>query len=281
MDMKFHILSDLHIDSYARRGLPIGNIPDTDADAIILAGDISNASLGMQWAGEQASKLAKPILYVAGNHEYFGHDVLEFDATLGKLSKDLDVVFLQKQRWQMDNVRVLGCTLWTDFEFGTRPEHHTLSNIKLFNKWQSQAQAMDFAKDKMRDYFSIQHGGLGGLLTPRHVAALHQEHKNWLEHELEQAKTDGVVTVVVTHHSISALSIASKYAMSPSNGAFVSDLSPLMRSDTAPKLWIHGHTHDAFDYTLGNTRVVVNPRAYPSEVSSTEVAFDWAKVVEV
>ncbi len=27
-------------------------------------------------------------------------------------------------------------------------------------------------------------------------------------------------------------------------------------------LWIHGHTHDSFDYVHNGTRVVCNPRGY-------------------
>ena len=31
-----------------------------------------------------------------------------------------------------------------------------------------------------------------------------------------------------------------------------------------PRLWIHGHTHESFDYQIGKTRVVCNPRGYAS-----------------
>ena len=29
-----------------------------------------------------------------------------------------------------------------------------------------------------------------------------------------------------------------------------------------PSLWLHGHTHESFDYNIKNTRVVCNPRGY-------------------
>lgn len=54
-----------------------------------------------------------------------------------------------------------------------------------------------------------------------------------------------------------------------------------MYEDWAPMLWVHGHTHEAFDYRIGNTRVIVNPRAYPNEVSSTELVFAWDKVIDI
>jgi Icc-related predicted phosphoesterase len=54
-----------------------------------------------------------------------------------------------------------------------------------------------------------------------------------------------------------------------------------MFEDWAPTLWVHGHTHEAFDYRINDTRVIVNPRAYPNEVSSTALEFAWDRVIEV
>jgi hypothetical protein len=28
------------------------------------------------------------------------------------------------------------------------------------------------------------------------------------------------------------------------------------------KVWTHGHTHETFDYMVGTTRIVCNPRGY-------------------
>ena len=42
-------------------------------------------------------------------------------------------------------------------------------------------------------------------------------------------------------------------------------------------LWIHGHTHTAFDYTVRGTRVVCNPRGYAGE----QTGFRADLVVEV
>ena len=91
----------------------------------------------------------------------------------------------------------------------------------------------------------------------------------------------GKKTVVMSHHSISPLSVSEKYATLPSNAAFVSDLSAWMSEPWAPTLWVHGHTHEAFDYRIDKTRVIVNPRAYPNEVSSTAIEFAWDRVIEI
>lgn len=110
---------------------------------------------------------------------------------------------------------------------------------------------------------------------------IHAKQRQWLKQALITAKTLGKKTVVMSHHSISPLSVSEKYANLPSNAAFVSDLSGWMHEEWAPILWVHGHTHEAFDYRIGNTRVIVNPRAYPNEVSSTALAFAWDKVIDI
>ena len=283
--MKLQILSDLHIDSYERRGQPIGAIPKTDADVILVAGDTANSDKGMVWLQQQAISLDKPILTIAGNHEYFNEDVLTFDATLASwdnftdVNNDVDastnalpnktanynygqgVRVLQCQAVDYEEVRILGCTLWTDYEYQRTPD--------------TIPQALKF----MRDYQQIRAGE--ALFSPEVSMQLHAKQRAWLKSALQTAHDEQKTVVVMTHHSVSPLSVSKKYAHLPSNAAFVTDLSHWMHAAWAPKLWVHGHTHEAFDYRLGNTRVVVNPRAYPGEVSSTELEFAWQKVVEI
>ena len=110
---------------------------------------------------------------------------------------------------------------------------------------------------------------------------IHDEQRQWLKQALIAAKQLGKKTVVKTHHNNRPLSVSQKYATLPSNAAFVTDLSAWMFEDWAPTLWVHGHTHEAFDYRINDTRVIVNPRAYPNEVSSTALEFAWDRVIEV
>ena len=128
----------------------------------------------------------------------------------------------------------------------------------------------------MRDYRQITAGSQ--MFTPEISVSIHRHHRAWLKQALIKAKTDNKKTIAMTHHSVSGLSVSAKYAGQPSNAAFVTDLSDWMHQDWSPSLWVHGHTHEAFDYRIGNTRVVVNPRAYPGEVSSTALEFSWSKV---
>ncbi|WP_299189070.1 metallophosphoesterase [uncultured Psychrobacter sp.] len=264
--MKLQILSDLHIDSYARQSHPIGHIPKTDADVVLVAGDTANSDSGMPWLQEQAARLQVPLITIAGNHEYFNEDVLHFDKKLAtwdnyNVDSQLGVRVLQCQHLDIGEVRILGCTLWTDYQY------------------QANEDTLVVAKRFMRDYKQIYAGD--ALFSPEVSIDLHIQQRQWLKQALIDAQQLGKKTIVMTHHSISALSVSEKYATLPSNAAFVSDLSSWMHEDWAPALWVHGHTHEAFDYCIGNTRVIVNPRAYPNEVSSTQIEFAWDRVVDV
>lgn len=258
---KFQILSDLHIDSYARRDLPVMDIAVTDCDVILVAGDTSNSDVGIRWLIDQAERLAKPIFVIMGNHDYFGENIASFDDHIRCLTQGTAVTLLQKGRVDFMGIRVLGCTLWTDYQFQAQPD------------------TLVHAQTSMHDYKAI-------LLDNRHFVPedsirLHHEHRAWLYHQLQIAHKQNIPCVVMTHHGISPRSVSQKYACMPTNAAFLSDLSQWLESAFAPRLWVHGHTHEAFDYQQGNTHVVVNPRAYPSEVSSTGIVFDSKKVVEI
>lgn len=264
--MKLQILSDLHIDSYARRHKPLGSIPKTDADIILVAGDTANSDSGMLWLQEQARANNKPLVTIAGNHEYFSEDVLSFDKRFLSWDNFDDASFtglkvLQCSEFEVGNVRILGCTLWTDYQFEATEE------------------TRDVVMSFMRDYRQIKAGDQ--LFSPEISMGIHAQHRAWLKEALIKAHKDGKQAVVMSHHSVSPKSVSSKYAGMPSNAAFVTDFSHWMQEIWAPTLWVHGHTHEAFDYIEGNTRVVVNPRAYPGEISSTALAFSWSKVVEL
>lgn len=264
--MKFQILSDLHIDSYARQSHPLGHIPKTDADVVLVAGDTANSDTGMPWLQQQADRLQVPLITIAGNHEYFNEDVLHFDKKLATWDSYNEITMrgvrvLQCQHIDIGQTRILGCTLWTDYQY------------------QADEDTMVAARRFMRDYKEIYAGD--ELFSPEISMQIHAHQRQWLKQALITAKQLGKKTVVMSHHSISPLSVSEKYATLPSNAAFVSDLSAWMSEPWAPTLWVHGHTHEAFDYRIHNTRIIVNPRAYPNEVSSTALEFAWDRVIEI
>ena len=86
--------------------------------------------------------------------------------------------------------------------------------------------------------------------------------------------------MVITHHAPSRKSIHPRFADSLMNACFVSDAERLIDGSRA-HLWIHGHTHDSFDYFVNGTRVLCNPRGYVVDDKAENPAFDPGLVVEV
>ena len=103
--MKIQSVSDLHL------GAADFELPRCDADLVILAGDIGRPHRAVQWA----TTLGKPVLYVAGNHEFYGSSIDSTIAELRRLSLGTNVRFLEKDQAVVQGVRFLGTTLWTDF----------------------------------------------------------------------------------------------------------------------------------------------------------------------
>jgi len=247
--MKLHILSDLHTE------FSDFDPPETDADVIILAGDIGVGSAGIQWAERQYPQV--PVIYVPGNHEFYGHDVHDTGRLFDAASANIHV--LSDSKHELDGVRFLGSTLWTDF--------------KLYGEGEAWF-ARQRAKRLIEDFTSIRNGNR--RFTPEDSVDLHRRSIAWLVDELEK-EFEGP-TVVVTHHLPASPSIASQYRNDALNPAFASRLEGIIEK-FRPELWIHGHTHVACDYEIFGTRVVCNPRGYPTESSGE--GFSPGLVVEV
>jgi Icc-related predicted phosphoesterase len=247
--MKIHILSDLHTE------FSDFDPPETDADVVVLAGDIGVGSGGIQWAERRYPKV--PVVYVPGNHEFYGRDIRDTDLLFSAASSNIHV--LSDSTHELDGVRFLGSTLWTDFKLYGEGE-----------AWFSRRRA----RTLIEDFISIRNGER--LFSPEDSVELHEASKAWLVRELKK-KFDGP-TVVVTHHLPATPSIDSRYKNDVLNPAFASRLEDVIEQ-YQPDLWIHGHTHVPCDYEIFGTRVVCNPRGYPSESSGK--GFSPGLVVEV
>lgn len=253
--MKLNILSDLHLSCGALE------MPRNDADIVVLAGDIARPKEAASWA----LGLAKPVLYVAGNHEFYGGSIAAASDELRKLCAGTAIHVLDNDQVIIEGVRFLGTTLWTDFMLWTDGEQRTLAMLE--------------AQRFMRD-FSVIHVDepVPRLFTPDDAAALCRADVQWLESRL--AEPHAGPTVVITHHAPSRQSIHSRFADSPLNGCFVSDLQHLADGQRV-QLWVHGHTHDSFDYMLNGTRVVCNPRGYAQGGVNENPLFDSDFVVQI
>ncbi len=230
--MKLHILSDLHIEFGPFEP------PLTDADTVVLAGDIGVGNEGLEWAATRFRHV--PVIYVPGNHEFYGYDV----GLLDELRTDApaNVHVLDNEVVELDRVRFLGCVLWSDFA--------------LYGEAQ-RASAMQCAREGVNDFAQIRNGDRA--FDPRDAADWHVLNRSWLAERL--AEPFAGRTVIVTHHAPSPRSIAPQHPHDLTWAAFASNLEGLMAySDIV--LWIHGHMHDSFDYEVDDTRVVCNPRGY-------------------
>ncbi len=254
--MKLHILSDLHLSVQGMEH------PQTDADLVILAGDIARPEPAIAWA----KGFGKPVLYVIGNHEFYGYSLQQTRRMLHELCAGSQVELLDNRSLTLAGVRFVGSTLWSDF--------------RIAGDGQARLDAMAQVQGFARDFQRVRNGEQpdAPLFTPADAAALYDVNRAWLERELAQAFAGP--TVVITHHAPSPQSIHPRFASSPLNGFFVSDAEDLVAASGA-RLWVHGHTHDSFDYRVGDTRVLCNSRGYAKEGVNENPAFDARLVVEV
>lgn len=252
--MRLQVLSDLHLSVSSL------DRPDTDADVVILAGDIARPQEAMAWA----SGFSQPVLYVAGNHEFYGGSL---DGTLRELKRlgiGTGVQVLDCEETVIGGVRFLGATLWSDF--------------KLFGEAQRE-QAIAQALILVRDYSRIQiDEAHDDLFSPDESIRLFARHVAWLQARLNEPFAGP--TVVITHHAPSRRSLHPRFANSLLSACFVSDAEYLLGRDRVD-LWVHGHTHDSFDYAVNGTRVLCNPRGYARGDINGNAAFDAALIVDV
>jgi predicted phosphodiesterase len=237
--VRLHVLSDLHLEH-----APFDE-PPADADVIVLAGDIGTGTDGVAWAREWAG--GRPVLYVAGNHEFYGERFPDLIDDLRAEADGSTVQVLESDEVVIGDTRFLGCALWSDFAFAG-PEHRERS--------------MSICERLVNDYGQIRVGPEGRRLTPADTLAVHRASRDWLAQRLA-APWSGP-TVVITHHQPVITGRPDQAVMQAIAGAFASDLATLMGADRVG-LWIYGHTHRSADLHVAGTRIVSNPRGYPHQ----------------
>lgn len=237
--MRLGVMSDLHLS------MASFDAPATDADLIVLAGDITRPEGAIAWA----RGLGKPVLYVAGNHEFYGGSLDGTVRQLKRLASGSLVQVLDNEVAVIDGVRFLGSTLWTDFvSFDPRRD----PDLRRSAETLAVKLVRDFSRIRVRQ-------DAQALFTPAVSAHRYARNVQWLRQALDVPFPGP--TVVITHHAPSLRSIHPRFEGSPLNACFVSDAEDLMGSERV-QLWIHGHMHDRSDYRVRGTRVVCNPRGY-------------------
>ena len=248
--MKIQLASDLHLEFLERR-FPDSCIitPAPGADILVLAGDIHNGTKAV----EHFKDWPVPVVYVAGNHEFYGRSWERTRVELRSACAGTNITFLDNDVHEFGGCRFLGCTLWTDYR----------------TRGFLQSQCMEACEMAISDHFQI--NTKEGRFRARQARDDHEQSRRWLEQEL--AKPYPGRTVVVTHHGPHPLSIHPRFNDARVNTGFSSDLTPLLFHEL---VWLHGHVHDSFDYTVGRCRVVANPAGYclNAAVATPETGFE-------
>lgn len=258
--MRINLMSDLHLE-FADLTLPGG-------DVLILSGDLCEAKRikkemynkdmvllehertdqrpdrFFRFLEEECSKY-KEVIYVMGNHEHYG---FQLQKTLPHIKEQLpaNIHLLENETYTIEDVTFVGATLWTDMNKG--------DDLTMFHM-----------KSSMNDYRQVtmfnEAKNVYHRLTPERTVEEHYKSRQYIREAVGTAPTGKFV--VVTHHAPSKASIKPRYAGDHlMNGAYSSDLSDLILDNPQIKVWTHGHTHDPFDYMIGSTRVLCNPRGY-------------------
>jgi hypothetical protein len=257
-------MSDLHLD-FADLTLPGG-------DVLILSGDICEAKRMKpdmynphmvllehertdqrpdrfnRFFEEECAKY-REVFMVMGNHEHYG---FQYQKTYGHIKEQLpaNVHLLENECYELDGVLFVGATLWTDMNKG---DELTLFHMKSMMNDYRQITMFNEAKSA---YHKLQ---------PERTMSDHYRSRDYIKHMLEENRATGknLPVVVMTHHAPSKVSTKPRYLNDTiMNGAYSSDLSELILDNPEIRVWTHGHTHDVFDYMIGSTRVMCNPRGY-------------------
>lgn len=261
--LDIRLVSDLHMEHC---DFFVPPMVGDEGTVLLLPGDIiSSYFLESEMAirfFKGVSKQFLEVIYVPGNHEYYGCDLLTTDAKITSFLKEhaLDNVhFLNPSVFEKGDVVFLGAALWTDFN-------------------RNSAQDMKKAQESINDYKSIRING-ERLIEPKDVFEIHQEHLQKLKAWIIHYKGLGKKVVVLSHHAPSEMSQHYKYSGMENNSTYFSDLNAMI-VELEPDVWVHGHCHHSLDYVLGKTAVFCNPRGN-AEIQDLDAYLDWRNCPDI
>lgn len=251
--MKIRLLSDIHTEFK----LPYKTHPMSEyrgEDVLVLAGDIASGSTNTVNVLKHFKSVGyKHVVYVPGNHEYYGTTFEDFEVKMRNKCANLEGIhFLNGHSVWIDDVVFIGATLWTNFGKSPLSEHAARSMIT------------DFRLIKQ--------------FTPQDAIELYYQQRDYIKRMYELY--NGKKKVIVTHFLPARQCIAPRYKEDPTglNDYFANSLDDWIY-DLSDTTWMYGHTHDAGDMCIGNTRVVANPYGYYTHNDGT--GFDPYKTIEI
>lgn len=255
-ELTIQIASDLHVEHIHQKKVKglLEMIGSTNS-ILVLLGDIYcfHDVFTLRSIFEKLSQRYPKILYIPGNHEYYVGVNPKHKNTMGgllrrakELTKGTNVQILDNESIIIDNIRVIGSTLWSNI-----PNNH-----------------FDYIACHINDYRSIYLNDDGKVrpLRVEDTVRFHKEAVRFIQRELLESHKNNQKAIVLTHHApLLYGTSAPEHTNAPGNYAFASNLNYLMGSHV--KLWAFGHTHWCCDIMKKGSRVISNARGYPSEPS--------------
>jgi Icc-related predicted phosphoesterase len=267
--MKIAVVSDIHLE--------FGDLDfaNTDgAEVLILSGDICVANdlaqadphgiMGENYRSnryqaffERCCDRFPHVIYVLGNHEHYHGDYAKtLDHMRSCLSRLQNLYIMEKESRTIGDTTFVAGTLWTDMN---QEDLHTLAHMRGYmNDFRiiEDSRALVHFKDQNGKFHTRV-----GKWTPEASVTDHKAMKWIIKQTVEADPTARYV--VVGHHAPSRISTKPRYQKDVVvNGGYSSSLDDFILDHPQIKLWTHGHTHDTFDYMIGSTRVICNPRGY-------------------
>jgi Icc-related predicted phosphoesterase len=284
--MKIKLVSDLHLEF---SDINIKN--DQDYDVLILGGDImiaqdlhdhiaadfnpysTGAFADLSRKQERVQRFRDffkrcsfqfpHVIYIMGNHEFYnGKFYASIDHMRDECAKYPNVYMLEQDMKIIDDVVFVGGTLWTDMNRRDPLTMHAITD--MMNDFR-------IVRNDKREF---------ARMSPLDVAIRHDKTLGYIKHIVQEHKDKRCV--VVGHHCPSKLSTHENYKdQYLMNGGYSSDLSEFIIDHPQIKLWTHGHTHHPFDYVIGETRIVCNPRGYESDGYSEDSGWNPNLILEI
>jgi Icc-related predicted phosphoesterase len=300
--MKIAVTSDIHLEF----GEWYPSNPE-NADVLILSGDIMVAAdvdridslrgeMYKQFL-QNAKKEYKHVLYVMGNHEHYHGDFAKTASVLRTLCDDEGVVLLDKDCVTIEDVTFIGGTLWTDMNNEDPLTLYHISQmmndfrcVKNSNRKLSKKVPI-YKKDDDGNFITDEKGMFiqermefreyEASFSPENAVEDHKKYLGYIRSVIEGNFDKKYV--VLGHHAPSKMSTHPRYKHDTTmNGGYSSSLDEFIMDHPQIKLWTHGHTHELFDYLIGSTRIVCNPRGYVNYERGSDMEDPYlAKVVEV
>lgn len=274
--MKIAYVSDTHHEFGSQIDIRL----EEPVDVLVLAGDIDSGKKLVERASKIANGMAKHVVLVCGNHEFYGErvdkvhrriveDLEAYEATheqARESRKSLEsmglsvgpgapfIHFLKDTFVDIGGFRFAGSTCWTDFELDGNPY-----------------LAQHMAEGAMNDYRRIKFfdapRGIYRKLKASDVMSFNLVSKQFLFDQIGQAIAEGRdrKLIVVTHHGPTHMSLDPDFAGNELNPAYANNWGRKIAYEGGPLLWFSGHIHCRRRYYCGDTLCLTNPYGYPGQ----------------